>query len=89
MGALRFRYDDHIPQVREVPLDLRDHGDKLLGDDEHARVAVVEIVFIIVGSKHRVDGNGHRAYLDRAPEDRVELRHVEHQHKDAVVDANA
>ncbi len=66
-----------------------DDRDQLLRNHQHARPAVVEVILVVVGREHGVDGNGHGADLDGAPEDRIELRDIEHQDQDPVVHAHA
>ena len=58
-------------------------------DDEHLRVAVVEVVGVVVGAVHRVDGDRHRADADRPEERRVEDGRVVEHHHHAVLAADA
>ncbi len=57
-------------------------------DDEHLRVAVVEVVRVVVRAVHRVGRDRHRADADRAEERRVEDGRVVEDHHHAVLPAH-
>jgi len=80
-----FGYHDEVAKVEKVALDLCKDGQELFGNDEHLCPAVVEVVLVILGCQHGVDGDGDGADLHGAPENGIELGYVQHDHQDPVV----
>jgi hypothetical protein len=70
-------------------LDRLDRRDQARIDDDGFRLAVVEIVEIVLGLQHCVDGQRYRAHLHAAQEQCDEIRPVEHAHHHAVAGGEA
>ena len=81
---------DHEHVQAESRLELRlEPGEQRCLDDEHARVAVVEVVDVVVDPVHRVDRHGDGADPHRPEEGGGECRRVveDHQHALLALDA--
>src|SRR5205823_2538720 len=58
-------------------------------DEEGARAAVIEHVYVVIGAQHGIDGDGDGSYFDGAKESRGELWGVEQQECHALFHLNA
>src|SRR5579859_1749753 len=87
--VLHFAYDDLL-QVAEFffrnGLKMREQWFADYGD---TRAAVVQDVFVILGFRLRVDGNGDGADLDCAKKGVEELRRVQQEKEDTLFGAHA
>jgi len=86
---LHFAYDDLL-QVAEFffrnGLKVREQW---FADDGDTREAVVQDLFVILGFRLRVDGNGHRADLDGSEKGVEKFRRVQQQKEDTLFGAHA
>ncbi|MHC2190138.1 hypothetical protein ACVJF1_002771 [Bradyrhizobium diazoefficiens] len=81
--------DDDMLEIRHAADDVPDDGIERFGNEQHAGTAVGEDVGVLVRGQQRVERHRHDAGADRAQEHDREIDRIEHDHRHALLAADA
>ena len=81
--------NDDMIEILHPPDHVLDHRQQRFGDEQHPRAAIRQHIGVLIGGQKRIERHRHDAGADRAQEHRRKIDGVQHDHRHALLAANA